>query len=129
MTSAVDEGHCGKSDLFHYTHCKTQNYTLVTLDFDFNNDKLYPFTQGSIAGVIIVRANASDAVTIANSLVRLLQFLLQFPYPRTFLGDTKFLVASDAVTMRGRHAQTREIKTIRVTATTTMWDVWQFFGY
>ena len=80
VTSAADEGHCGKPDIFHYTYSKTHNYTLVTLDFDFNNDQLYPFTHGSMAGVIIVRGSASGVVTIANSLVRLLQFLLLFPF-------------------------------------------------
>jgi predicted nuclease of predicted toxin-antitoxin system len=128
VTSAAEEGLCGKSDVAHYQFCKQHDYTLVTLDFDFNNDRLYPFSPGSMAGVIIVRGSTSE-VTIANSLVGLLQFLFQLPFPRTFLSDTKFLVAHDAVTMRGRHAQTREIKTLRVTGTTTIWDVRQFFGY
>jgi predicted nuclease of predicted toxin-antitoxin system len=129
VTSAAEQGHSGKSDKFHYAYCKTHDYTLVTLDFDFNNDRLYPFTQGSIAGVIIVRGSSSEVVTIANTLVQLLQFLLNFPYPRRFLADTKFLVARDAVTMRGRHTRTRHIKTLRVTRGTTIWDVCQFFGY
>jgi hypothetical protein len=56
------------------------------------------------------RASPSEVPRIILSLAQLLDFLLALPYPRIFLGDTKFLVTPDAVTMRGRDAATREIK-------------------
>lgn len=130
ITSAFDQDHLGQSDWFHYSHCQRHRYTLVTLDYDFNNDRRYPFTHGKMAGIIIVRGSSDDVPRIANMLVTLMEFLLRLPLPKSFLAETKFIVAQDGVIMRGRDSSTREIKSLRVLAgVTTTSEVRAFFSY
>jgi predicted nuclease of predicted toxin-antitoxin system len=129
ITSADEQGHRGQSDRFHYSHCQRHGYTLVTLDDDFNDDRLYPFTHGNMPGVIMIKAKSADVVRIANMLVTLLSFLLRLPFPKAFLTETKFIVAQDGVVMRGRHSVTQRVKTLRVLAGTTTREVRAFFGY
>jgi hypothetical protein len=80
-------------------------------------------------GIIIVKAKSADVVRIANVLVTSLSFLLRLPFPKSFLTETKLIVAQDGVVMRGRHSVTRQVKTLRVLAGTTTREVRAFFGY
>ncbi len=128
-TSAAEQGHRGQSDRFHYSHCQQHGYTLVTLDDDFNDDRLYRFSHDKMPGIIIIKGKSADVVRIANMLVTLLSFLLRLPFPKGFLTETKFIVAQDGVVMRGRHSVTRQVKTLRVFAGTTTGAVRTFFGY
>jgi predicted nuclease of predicted toxin-antitoxin system len=128
-SSAHEQGHRGQSDRFHYAHCQRHGYTLVTLDDDVNDDRLYPFTHDNMPGIIMIKAKSADVVRIANMLVALLSFLLRMPFPRAFLTETKFIVAQDGAVMRGRHSVTRQVKTFRVLAKTTTGEVRAFFGY
>lgn len=129
ITSADEQGHRGQSDRFHCSYCQRHGYTLVTLDDDFNDDRLYPFTHGKMPGIIIIKAKSADVVRIANMLVTLLSFLLRLPFPKGFLAETKFIVAQNGVVMRGRHSRTRQVKTLQVLAMTTTREVRAFFGY
>jgi predicted nuclease of predicted toxin-antitoxin system len=130
ITSAGEQGHQGQSDRFHYSYCQRHGHTLVTLDDDFNDDRLYPFIHGKMPGIIIIKAKSADVVRIANMLVTLLSFLLRLPFPKGFLAETKFIVAQNGVVMRGRHSRTRQVKTLQVFAgITTARDVRSFFGY
>jgi predicted nuclease of predicted toxin-antitoxin system len=69
ITSADEQGHRGQSDRFHCSYCQRHGYTLVTLDDDFNDDRLYPFTHDNMPGIIIIKAKSADVVRIANMLV------------------------------------------------------------
>jgi hypothetical protein len=72
----------------------------------------------------------SEAARIIQTLAQLMDFILSLPSPKLFLGDTKFIAAPDGVTIRGKDATTREIKTIRATAgVTTRQEIRAFFSY
>jgi predicted nuclease of predicted toxin-antitoxin system len=49
--SSTSCGNSGRSDRFYYLYSQRHRYTLVTLDSDFNNDRLYPFTNGEMRGI------------------------------------------------------------------------------
>jgi predicted nuclease of predicted toxin-antitoxin system len=130
VTSAREQGKLGQSDRFHYTHCQRHRYTLVTLDADFNNDRRYPFRHGNMPGIIMIRASSAEVQQTANALARLLDFVTKLPFPKAFLGETKFIVGQDGVIMRGRDSATRELKSIHVRArVTTISHVRAFFHY
>jgi len=81
-------------------------------------------------GIIIVRASSSEIGRIVDMLSRMLEFLILLPFPKAFLLETKLIVGRDGVTMRGRDATTKEIKTLRVTAgATTTREIRHFFSY
>ena len=102
----------------------------MTLDDDFADDRRCPFTHGMIAGIIIVRASSSAPPAIVGLLAMLLDFVIIFPFPRGLLLDTKFIATQQGVTMRGRNAATKEIKTMRITPRrTTIHEIRLFFGY
>jgi len=128
--SSITEGNSGRSDRFHYLYSQRHGYTLVTLDYDFNNDCLFPFTNGHMPGIIIVCASSSNVRQIIDVPARLLAFLLMLPLPNAFLTETKFIGTRHGATIRGRDASTREIKCLRVRAgQTTTRDVRQFFSF
>jgi hypothetical protein len=54
ITSADEQGHRGQSDRFHCSYCQRHGYTLVTLDDDFNDDRLYPFTHGKLGTLVFL---------------------------------------------------------------------------
>jgi predicted nuclease of predicted toxin-antitoxin system len=129
-TSAHEERRLGQADRFHYTHCLRHQYTLVTLDADFNDDRRYPFVHGKMPGIIIVRASSAEVQRAANMLAILLDFVMKLPFPNEFLAETKFIVAQDGAIIRGRDSATREIKSLRVLPrVTTTWQVRAFFNY
>jgi hypothetical protein len=102
----------------------------VTLDYDFNSDRLYPFTNGKMAGIIIIRASSSEVLRVINILSRFLEFTLALPFPKLFLLETKVIAAQLDVIMRGRDAVTKEIKALRVRAgVTTAREIREFFSY
>ena len=102
----------------------------MTLDDDFADDRRCPFTHGMIAGIIIVRASSSAPPAIVGLLAMLLDFVIIFPFPRGLLLDTKFIATQQGVTMQGRNAATKEIKTMRITPRrTTIHEIRLFFGY
>jgi hypothetical protein len=82
-----------------------------------------------MAGIIMVKASSAEVEGIIYALAQLLDFLMTLPFPRAFLEDTKFVVARDRVTMRGRDATTREIKTLHVRAGTPRQEIREFFSY
>jgi predicted nuclease of predicted toxin-antitoxin system len=130
ITSAREQRRLGQSDWFHYVYCQRHRYTLVSLDADFNDDRRYPFTHGKMAGIIIMRASSSEVQQTANALARLLDFVTKLPLAKSFLAETKFIVARDGVIMRGRDSVTRELKSLHVRAgVTTIRQVRAFFHY
>ena len=82
VLSAVEEGNKGQPDGFHFGHCKRNAYTLVTLDGDFNNDRLYPFAFGTMPGVIMIKETKSQVQRIVRVLSSVLDFVLRAPFPR-----------------------------------------------
>jgi predicted nuclease of predicted toxin-antitoxin system len=63
ITSARELGLGGRSDRFHYDCCQRHKHTLVTLDLDFDNDKIFPFTFGRMPGIIMIKASIAASNT------------------------------------------------------------------
>ncbi len=125
--SVYDFGNENRDDAFQFAFCKDKGYTLVTLDDDFWNDTTYPF--GSIPGVIRVVADGRDLDKIKTCLNVLLSFLINLPLPKYFIGDTKFQVSEERCIIKGKDAQTGEVKTRTVVAGDTTFDVAKAFHY
>jgi predicted nuclease of predicted toxin-antitoxin system len=120
----------GRPDRFQYDFCKNNNYTLITLDLDFDDDKRYPFTFGKMTGIIMIKASSADVARIVDILGRALIFVTGLPLPRAFLTETKFVAGRDGVMMRGRDASTKEIKTLHVVAGATLKrEIREFFSF
>ena len=130
VVSAVGLGNKGKSDDFHFKHCTRHGSTLVTFDEDFNDDAIYPFTNGNMHGVIIVKETKSNVQRAERVLSRLLEFVLLTPLPKAFLLESKFIASGEGCVMRGRDAKTKEIKSLQIVAgQTTMAEVRRHFSY
>lgn len=127
ITSAFDKKARGKNDIFHFSYCKKYNFILVTLDEGFWNDTKYPFSK--IPGVIIVTAKRNEISKIKHSLETLLSFLTYFPLPKYFVGDSKFKVSSETCVMKGKDAQTGEIKIYTITPGDSVRGVGKKFGW
>ena len=125
--SVYDNNTAGKEDKFHFNYCRKRGWTFVTLDNDFMDDKKYPFT--SIPGIIIISAGKYNRVKIGQCINRLLNFLSFFPLPKSFVGDTKFLVSPHACTIRGKDAKTRQLKTMKIVPGDTVTKVREEFNY
>jgi hypothetical protein len=129
VVTAIDEGHLGRSDRFHCAYCHNNAYTLVTQDLDFNNDRLYPFSNGKMSGIIMVRGDPSGWLGIYGALSQLIPFIWLVPYPKAFLTETKSVVSRDSAVVRGRDAVTKQIKKLHVKPQTTVRQLRQFFTY
>lgn len=125
--SAKDFGNETKDDQFQFQFCRSKDFTLVTLDDDFMDDKTFPFM--GMPGVIRIVAGRHDHVKIEACLQIILDFLSYFPRPRSFVGDTKFQVSGEGVVIRGRHTITRQIKTVTVHPRDTVGKIAGEFGY
>lgn len=130
IISAGDVDNYSRSDRFHYIFCRQNKYTLVTLDRDFNYDRLYPFTTGHMYGIIIISVSKSDPVRVTDVLARILAFVTGLPFPKAFLMETKFVAGRDGVIIRGRHSVTHRVVALQVTAgVTTIREIRQFFAF
>jgi predicted nuclease of predicted toxin-antitoxin system len=130
VLSAIDLGHKGKPDEFHFAHCARNGYTLVSRDDDFNDDAAYPFANGNMHGVVIVKETKGNVQKIANVLASLLNFVLTTPFPKSFLKESKFIVSGEGCVMRGRDARTKEVKSLQIVAgRTKMGEVREYFSY
>ena len=125
--SAYNPSFAKRDDSFHFEYCRKHNFVLVTLDKHFMDDIKYPFSQ--IPGIIRVAPKKNDPVTILAALQQLVDFLSHFPFPRSFMGDTKFEVTSSGCLIRGRDAITREIKSVTVRPGDSTSKVREAFGY
>jgi predicted nuclease of predicted toxin-antitoxin system len=130
VLSAVELGNQSQSDQSHFQYCSRQGYTLVSFDTDFNDDKAYPFSNGKMHGVIIVKEGKGNASRTIGVLSALLDFVLATPFPKAFLIESKFVTSGEGCVMRGRDVKTKEIKSLRiVSGKTRMGDVWGHFSY
>jgi predicted nuclease of predicted toxin-antitoxin system len=127
IRSVYDFGHETKDDDFQYEFAKRSGFVLVTLDRGFLNDRRYPIQK--IPGIIVVAASSNQTSRIARSLSMLASFLALVPFPKAFIGDSKFQVSLEGCVMRGRDAKTREIKTLTITLGHTLSEVAQHFHY
>jgi hypothetical protein len=127
LYSVYDFHHQNKDDRFQYEFAKKKKFTLVTLDKDFMNDRRFPINK--MAGIIVIAASHTETTRIVDSLLVLMSFLVLFPFPKYFMGDTKFQVSPQGCIVRGRDAKTREIKTITIFPGDTMSTVAGKFGY
>lgn len=126
--SVYDFGNENKDDAFQFGFCKNKRFTLVTLDDDFFNDTLYPFNW--FPGIITIVTTGNDQGSVRYCLDVTLTFLILFPYPKDFLIDMKLRVSQEGGMIRGRDAQTKEIKTIPlVFGETNVGDVLREFHY
>lgn len=126
--SVYDFGNQNKDDPFQFDFCKSNGYTLVTLDPDFMNDTKYPF--GRIPGIITIIAKGNDLAKIKYCLDILITFVLRLPRPKSFLGDSKFQVSERGCIIRGRDAETGENKTYTVIpGDTLLSEVAEAFNY
>jgi hypothetical protein len=101
----------------------------VTQDLDFNNDRRYPFSNGKMSGIIMVKGDSSDWYGIYSALSKLIHFILLVPYPKGFLTETKCVVSRDGAVVRGRDAENQQIKKLHVGPKTTVRQMQQFFNY
>jgi predicted nuclease of predicted toxin-antitoxin system len=128
--SAVRLGNKGQPDDFHFKYCARHGYTLVTFDEDFNNDALYPFANGHMHGVIIVKETKTNVQRAERVLSNVLEFVLRTPFPKAFLLESKFIASGEGCVMRGRDANTKQIKSLQIVAgQTTMVAVRGHFSY
>ena len=125
--SVYDFRHQNKDDHFQYEFAKKKGYVLVTLDKDFMNDRKFPIHK--IPGIIFIIAVGNQASRIAACLVTLTKFLSIVPFPKSFMGDSKFQVSLEGCVMRGRDAKTREIKTITILPGDTLAKIANEFHY
>jgi predicted nuclease of predicted toxin-antitoxin system len=89
ITSAGEQGHQGQSDRFHYSYCQRHGYTLVTLDDDFNDDRLYPFTHGKMPGIIIIKAKSGRRRADRQYACHLAFLPPSIAFPQGILGRNK----------------------------------------
>ena len=107
VQSAVEDGNNGQPDKFHFGYCKRNAYTLVALDGDFNDDRVYPFAYGDMPGVIMIKETKSQVRRIVVVLSSVLDFVLLAPFPKGFLLESKFIASGEGCVMRGRDARTK----------------------
>lgn len=130
VLSAIDQGNKGKADEFHSAYCTRNGYTLVTFDTDFNDDTAFPFANGTMPGIVIVKEARGDTQTIVRLLTNLLEFVLTTPFPKSFLTESKFTVSGEGCVMRGKDTRTKQIKSIQIIAgKTTVGEVREYFSY
>jgi len=110
--SAIDLSNEGKSDEFHFAYCTRNGYTLVTFDEDFNDDAAYPFANGSMPGVVMVKETKGNVQKTADVLSGLLDFVLTTLLPKAFLSESKFTI--EGCVMRGRDVRTKEVKSLHI---------------
>jgi predicted nuclease of predicted toxin-antitoxin system len=125
--SVYDFGNQGKDDLFQFRFCKEKGYTLVTLDADFMDDKRYPF--GGIPGIVTI-ITKGDSLSKIKVLDAFVTFILRFPRPKSFLGDSKFQISEEGCVMRAGDCETREIKAYTIVeGKTLLSEVSEKFNY
>ena len=115
-------------DPYYFNFCKSRNFSLVTLDDDFMDDKKYPFSK--IPGIIRIVSSKSDPQKIDQLLKIFIEFVKYIPLPRVFLGDSKFQISEEGCIMRARDFLSGEVKTMRIVPNrTTDFDVRRYFSY
>jgi predicted nuclease of predicted toxin-antitoxin system len=129
VLSAAEEDNGGRSDEFQFNYCSRKGYILVSLDDDFSDDKRYPFSNGKLHGLIIVKASRQQIQRIVNSLAALLNFVLRFPLPRDLFSETKFVCSEEGAVMRGRIIGTKRVSNLYITRGTTQRAVREHFNY
>jgi hypothetical protein len=129
VLSAVELGNQGQSDDFHFQYCSRLGYTLVSFDIDFNDDAAFPFSNGKMHGVIMLKGTKNSSTYTKNHLSALLDFVLNTPLPKSFLLESKFITSSEGCVMRGRDVKTKEIKSLHIASgKTRLGDVWRHFS-
>ena len=130
VLSAIEAGNKGMSDEFHYGYCARKGYTLVTSDEDFNEDTAFPFGNGTMHGVVIIKEAKGNPENMQRVLANLLHFVETTPYPKLFLTESKLTVSGEGCVMRGRDVKTKEVKSYHIVAgRAKIGDVWKFFSY
>jgi predicted nuclease of predicted toxin-antitoxin system len=130
VLSALELGNQGQSDESHFRYCSRKGYTLVSFDTDFNDDTAYPFSNGKMHGVIMVKETKNNANRSIAILSALLDFVLVTPFPKSFLLESKFIMSGEGCVIRGRDAETKEVKSLHIEAgKTRMSDVRSHFSY
>ena len=126
IETAQEAGNANRDDDLHFQHWRRQGLILVTLDDDFMADRRFPFGDHQ-PGIITVVGRSPDDVL--GNLVAILDFITGMRFPEDFAGDSKFPVSNEGAVMRGRDAETREIKTMRLVQGTSAADVAKHFGF
>lgn len=126
IETALEVGNTGRDDRFHFDYCRQKRLVLVTLDDDFMDDRAFPFGDGQPGIIVIVSRSAVD---IRANMEAVLDFVTGMPFPPDFIGDSKLQVSNEGVVMRGRDAETRQIKTMTLAQGTTAEDVMEHFNY
>lgn len=92
------------------------------------DDKKFPFER--IPGIIRIVAAKNSVSDLSYLLQVVIDFLTAIPFPRVFMGDSKFKVSYNGCIMRARDAKTRAIKTIEIVPyKTTIPEVMSFYSY
>jgi hypothetical protein len=125
--SAADFGNNKKSDGFHFEFCRYKRFVLVTLDKGFMDDRKFPID--GMNGLICVIAGRNNHDHILSHLLRITRFIAVVPFPRTFVGDSKFQVSNTGCVMRARDSVTREIKTVAIKPGDSVEKIANVFSY
>ncbi|MGA7323301.1 MAG: DUF5615 family PIN-like protein [Rhodomicrobium sp.] len=129
FVSALELGHMGRADRHHFHFCQKRQFTLVSLDSDFEDDRDFPF-MGRMAGVIIVKASKGTPDAVRCALEQVLSFLIQVPFPKGFLIHTKLICSAEGCEIRGRDLDNKELRRIYAAAgSTTIREVLETFNY
>jgi len=125
--SVFDFGNEKKDDNFQFNFCRKKGFTLVTIDKRFMDDKKYPFVK--IPGIIRIIYNKNDKENISGALKVIVSFLSSFPFPKSFLGNSKFQVSTNQCIMRAKTFGAQKIKTIRIIPGNSVEKVAAVFDY
>ena len=74
-STVAEQNLAGADDSVLFQRCRVENRILVTLDMDFANVQVYP--PGSHLGIVVVRSNSQDKVTLVSILKRTLPVLVR----------------------------------------------------
>jgi len=116
-----------REDKFIFNFCRNKSFVLVTLDKDYMDDHKYPFN--GIPGIIYIISGKNDKTNILICLGKIIEFLWLIPYPKIFIGDSKFQVSRSQILMKGRDCLTRDIKKCRIQGKDSILSIMKKFNY
>ena len=127
ILSVTNCGQSGRDDRHQFEYCRKKDYVLVTRDRGFLDDRRFPLIR--CPGIIVLTQTDDEAARMLSALDQFLSFMCEMPFPKGFLGDSKFQLSVDSCIMRGRDAKTREIKAVKIRPGSSLREVAAQFNY
>lgn len=95
--TVADQGLRGKADVDIASVCLREGRTIVTLDLDFSDIRLYP--PGNYHGIIVLRLNDQSRASVLNVLGRIVSMLgAESPVGRLWIVDEHHVRIRDSET-------------------------------